>query len=75
MWQARPYPEALLIKPTGEREMNTNLNAAVATEHQYQLIAAAADARRSRTDRKVMATRVRSHRVSAFLKDLAVAAL
>ena len=55
--------------------MNTNLNAAVATEHQYQLIAAAADARRSRTDRKVKATRARSHRVSAFLKDLAVAAL
>jgi len=57
--------------------MNTYLNAAVATEHQHQLIDAAADVRRSRTDRKVKATRARarSHRVSAFLKDLAAAAL
>jgi hypothetical protein len=57
--------------------MNTYLNAAVATEHQHQLIAAAADVRRSRTGRKVKATRARthSHRVSAFLKDLAAAAL
>jgi hypothetical protein len=57
--------------------MNTYLNAAVATEHQHQLIAAAAEFRRSRTDRKVKATRARthSHRVSAFLKDLAAAAL
>jgi hypothetical protein len=55
--------------------MNTYLNAAVATEHQHELIAAAADVRRSRTDRKVKATRARSHRVNAFLKDLAAAAL
>ncbi len=57
--------------------MNTNLNAAVATGHQYQLTAAAPDARRSRTNRKVKATRARarSHRVSTFLKDLPVAAL
>jgi hypothetical protein len=33
--------------------MITYLNAGVATEHQHQLIAAAADARRSRTDSKV----------------------
>jgi len=57
--------------------MNTYLNAAVATELQQQVIDAAADVRRSRTDRKVKATRAlaRSHRVSAFLKDVAAAAL
>jgi len=57
--------------------MNTNLNAAVATGHQYQLPAAPADARRSRTTPKVKPTRARarSHRVSTFLKDLPVAAL
>ncbi|HEY3714428.1 MAG TPA: hypothetical protein VGL39_07875 [Jatrophihabitantaceae bacterium] len=57
--------------------MNTYLNAALATEHQHQLITEAADARRSRTERKAKAVRTpaRSRRVSAFLKDLAAAAL
>jgi hypothetical protein len=57
--------------------MNTYLNAAVATEHQQQLIADAAAYRRSRTDRTVKATRrrPRNHRVPAFLKDLAAATL
>jgi hypothetical protein len=54
--------------------MNTYLNAAVATEHQQQLNADAAEFRRSRTDQAIR-PRARSHRVSAFLKDLAAASL
>ena len=49
--------------------MNTTLNAAVATERQHQLITEAAEYRRARKSGK------RSHRVSAFLKDLAAASL
>ncbi len=57
--------------------MNTDLNAAVGTEHQQHLIADAAEFRRSRRDRKVKTVRrrARSRRVSAFLKDLAAASL
>jgi hypothetical protein len=57
--------------------MNTYLNVAIATEHQQQLSADAAEFRRSRTDRNVKAIRrrARSHRVSALLKDLAAASL
>jgi len=57
--------------------MNTNLNAALATEHHHQLITEAANARLSRSERKAEAVPApaRSHRVSAFLKDLAAAAL
>ena len=57
--------------------MNTDLNAAVGTEHQRQMIADAAEFRRSRRDRKVKTVRrrARSRHVSAFLKDLAAASL
>ena len=57
--------------------MNTYLNAAVGTERQQQMIADAAEFRRGRGDRKVKTVRrrVRSRRVSAFLKDLAAASL
>ena len=57
--------------------MNTYLNAAVGIEHQQQMIADAAEFRRSRRDRKVKTVRRRapSRRVSAFLKDLAAASL
>ena len=57
--------------------MNTDLNAAVGTEHQRQMIADAAEFRRSRRDRTVkpVRRRARSRRVSAFLKDLAAASL
>jgi hypothetical protein len=57
--------------------MNTYLNAAVGTAHQRQMIADAAEFRRSRRDRKTetVRRRVRSRRVSAFLKDLAAASL
>jgi hypothetical protein len=57
--------------------MNTYMNAAVATEHQQQRSADAVEFRRSRTDRDVKAIRrrARSHRVSAFLKDLAAASV
>jgi hypothetical protein len=57
--------------------MNTYLNATVGTERQRQMIAAAAEFRRSRRDRKVKTVRRRapSRRVSAFLKDLAAASL
>jgi len=57
--------------------MNTDLNAAVGTEHQRQMIADASEFRRSRRDRKVKTVRRRAHsrRVSAFLKDLAAASL
>jgi hypothetical protein len=47
----------------------TSLTAAVATEHQHQLIADAAEYHRR--SRKTS----RSHRVSAFLKDLVAASL
>ena len=50
--------------------MNTTMNIAVATEHQHQLIADASSYRRGR---KV--SRRRTHRVTAFLKDLAAASL
>jgi hypothetical protein len=60
--------------PAGEDEMNTYLNAAVATERQQQQIADAAAYRRSRTV-KAVRRRPRSRRVSAFLKDLAAASL
>jgi hypothetical protein len=55
--------------------MNTYLNAAVAAEHQQQLIADAAAYRRSRTERavKTVQRRRRSRRITAFLKDLAAA--
>ena len=57
--------------------MNTYLNAAVGTERQQQMIADAAEFRRSRRDRKVKTVRRRapSRRVSAFRKDLAAASL
>jgi hypothetical protein len=57
--------------------MNIYLNAAVGTERQQQMIADAAEFRRSRRDRKVKTVRrrARSRRVSAFLKDLAAASL
>jgi hypothetical protein len=57
--------------------MNTYLNAALGTEHQQQMIADAAEFRRSRRDRtvKTVRRRVRNRRVSAFLKDLAAASL
>jgi hypothetical protein len=57
--------------------MNTYLNAAVGTERQQQMIADAAEFRRSRRYRKVKTVRrrARSRRVSAFLKDLAAASL
>jgi len=57
--------------------MSTYLNAAVATEHQQQLIADVTPYRRSRTDRTVKGIRRRptTRRVSAFLKDLAAASL
>jgi hypothetical protein len=57
--------------------MNTYLNAAVATEHQQQLIAYVAPFRRSHPDRTVKANRRRptTRRISAFLKDLAAASL
>ena len=56
--------------------MNTYLNAAAATERHHELIVDAAQPRRSRRDRRVKAVRrTRSHRVSAFLKDLAAASL
>jgi hypothetical protein len=57
--------------------MNSYFNAAVATEHQHQLIADIAAFRRTRTDRTAKPTRRRtsSRRVSAFLKDLAAASL
>jgi hypothetical protein len=58
--------------------MNTYLNAAVATEHQHQLVADAAAHRRSRTERAVKTVqrrRRRSWRVTALLKDLVAASL
>lgn len=57
--------------------MNTDLNAAAATEHQHQLIVDAAEFRRSGSGPKVRAVRwrARRHRVSAFLKDLSAASL
>lgn len=42
--------------------MNSYLNAAVATEHQQQLIADAAEFRRSRINRKIKAVRRRYYR-------------
>jgi hypothetical protein len=42
--------------------MNSYLNAAVATEHHQQLIADAAEFRRSRISRKTKAARRRFHR-------------
>ncbi|HEY7048613.1 MAG TPA: hypothetical protein VH373_15440 [Jatrophihabitantaceae bacterium] len=51
-------------------ELNTHLNAAVVTEHQHQLRSEAASYRRSRKNSKR-----RSHRVTAFLKDLSAASL
>lgn len=50
--------------------MNTTLNAAVASDRQHQLIDEAAAYRRARK-----AGRRRSHRVSAFVKDLVAASL
>ena len=57
--------------------MNSYLNAAAATERHRSQIVEAADFRRTRTTPKVKAVRrrVRSQRVSAFLKDLAAASL
>ena len=57
--------------------MNTDFNAAVATGRQQQMIADAAPYRSSRSDRavKVIRRHASSHRVSAFLKDLAAASL
>lgn len=42
--------------------MSTYLNAAVATEHQQQLIAEAANVRRSRINRRIKAVRRRYYR-------------
>jgi len=54
--------------------MNTTMNTAVAAEHQHQhqhqLIADASSHRRSRKG-----SHRRTHRVAAFLKDLAAASL
>lgn len=60
--------------------MNTYLNATIATERQHKLIADAAQSRRARTARtdrpaKAAHGRVRTHRVSGFLRDLAAASL
>jgi hypothetical protein len=48
--------------------MNSTLNAAVASDRQHQLISAASDYHRGH-----QVSHRRSHRVSAFLKDLASA--
>jgi hypothetical protein len=55
--------------------MNTYLNAAVATEHQQQLITDAAAYRRSRTEHAAKAVQRRrpSRRITAFLRDLVAA--
>jgi hypothetical protein len=55
-----PYPQCWQHRAQQEDEMNTYLNAAVATEHQQQLIADAATYRRSRTHRTVKAIRRRT---------------
>jgi hypothetical protein len=60
--------------------MSPYVNAQVATEHQRELVANAAAYRRTRTDRQPKAQKAarrygRTHRVSAFLKDLAAASL
>lgn len=60
--------------------MSPYLNAQVATEHQRELHTDASANRRSRTERQPKAHKAtrrygRSHRVSAFLKDLAAASL
>jgi hypothetical protein len=57
--------------------MSPYLNAAVATERQREMIEDGAAYRRSHTSRqnKAIRRRVRSRRVSVFLKDLAAAAL
>lgn len=47
--------------PNSEDEMNSYLNAAVATEHHQQLIKDATEFRRSRIGRKTKAARRRSH--------------
>lgn len=60
--------------------MSTYLNAEVASEHRRELVANGTAYRRARTVRQPKAPKTerryhRSHRVSAFLKDLAAAAL
>jgi hypothetical protein len=50
------------IKLRSEDEMDSYLNAAVATEHHRQLIADATEFRRSRLNRKTKAARRRFHR-------------
>lgn len=60
--------------------MNPYLSADVATDHRRELLADAAAYRRTRTDRHPKAPKAerrhgRNRRVSAFLKDLAAAAL
>jgi len=62
MRRHRPYAQSHYINSTSEEEMNSYLNAAVATEHHQQLIADAAEFRRSRINRKTKATRRRYHR-------------
>lgn len=60
--------------------MSTYLNAEIATEHHRELHTDAIAYRRTRTERAPKAHKAerrysRNHRVSAFLKDLAAAAL
>ncbi len=60
--------------------MSTYLNAEAATEHRHELLSDAVSYRRTRSDRQPKAPKAarryrRSHRVSAFLKDLAAATL
>jgi hypothetical protein len=71
MRHPRPYAESCRIGPIEEEDMNTNLTAAVAAEHQRQLRSDAAAFHRR--DRKTGERRNR--RISAFLKDLAAASL
>ncbi len=49
--------------------MNATISAAVASQHQHELLSEAAEYRRSRKNS------TRRHRVSRFLKDLAAASL
>ena len=61
MWQHLSYAESPGHQSDSEEEMNSYLNAAVATEHHQQLINDAAEFRRSRVSRKIKAARRRLH--------------
>jgi hypothetical protein len=62
MRQHRPYAESLVISSRSEEEMNSYVNAAVAIDRSQQLVADAAEFRRSRINRKTKAVRRRFHR-------------